>query len=67
MDIVAKANAGLTYKDVPLGFLNRYVVPIDLDKKLVKNYSLIQHLSNVYANKKGDAHLGRIRINDLFF
>ena len=65
MDIVAKANAGLTYKDVPLGFLNRYVVPIDLDKKLVKNYSLIQHLSNEYANKK--TPFGKIRINDLFF
>ena len=65
MDIVAKANAGLTYKDVPLGFLNRYVVPIDLDKKLAKNYSLIQHLSNEYANKK--TPFGKIRINDLFF
>ena len=33
LDLMAKANIGLIYKDPPTGFFHRSVVPIHLEKK----------------------------------
>ena len=55
----------LTYHDIPEGFLHRTVVPVNLNSKILKNYCLIDHLSNKYANQ--DFQFTNIQVNDLFF
>jgi len=65
LDLMAKANIGLTYKDVPEGFLNRSIVPVKIQDKIIDDSCLIEHLSNKYTNTKSS--YGRIKIKKLFY
>jgi hypothetical protein len=65
LGLLERASAGLAYKDVPLGYFHRNVVPVDVKTKQIKNYCLIEHLSNKFANTKSD--FGKIKVNDLFY
>ena len=67
IDLMAKANIGLIYKDVPKGFFYRNVVPVDLKNKIVKDYCLIKHLTNKYTNEEKNTWTGNIKIKELFF
>ena len=64
LDVMAKANSGLMYMNIPKGFFNRHVIPVDINKKIIKNYSLIGHISNEYTNKVSD--YGRIKVKNIF-
>ncbi len=52
LDLMAKANIGLIYKDPIKGFINRKVLPVDLNKKIFFDVCFIEHMDNSYANKK---------------
>lgn len=62
LDLMAKANIGLTYINPPYGFFNRIVIPFDTKKKRIVSICEIQHLSNKYANTKSS--FGNVKIND---
>ena len=66
-DMMAKANLGLIYKDIPDGFFHRSVVPVNKNTKRVEKYCLIKHLSNKYANEKNNKYLGNIKIEDIYY
>ena len=51
-DLVAKANMGLTYINVPDGFLNRIVIPFKIKHNHIDEVCFIRHLSNKYVKKK---------------
>ena len=63
--IVERLDLMLTYHNVPEGFFHRAVVPVDIRKKAIKNYCLVEHLSNKYTNQ--DSNFGVIKVKDLFF
>lgn len=63
--IVERLDLMLTYHDIPQGFFHRAVVPVDLKNKIIKNYCLVEHLSNKYANQK--SQFAVIKVKDLFF
>ena len=63
--IVERLDYMLTYHDVPEGFFHRAVAPVDTKKKIIKNYCLVEHLSNKYANQ--NSKFAVIKIKDLFF
>ena len=62
LDLMAKANIGLTYINPPYGFFNRIVVPFDIKKKRIDSICEVQHLSNKYANTLSS--FGNIKIED---
>ena len=61
-DLLAKANIGLTYINVPEGFYNRMVVLYNKRKKVVDQLSCIKHLTEKYSNKKSP--FGNIKLKD---
>ena len=65
LDLMAKVNAGLIYKDVPFGFLNRYVLPVNLKTCRVNEYCLIKHLPNKYIYQK--TQYGKIKVHNIFY
>ena len=62
--LLDKANIALIYKDTPVGFRNRIVVPVSVQDKKIKNYCTIKHLSNKYSNSKSS--FGNISIENIF-
>ena len=65
LGLLERASAGLAFKDIPKGFFHRNVVPVDLEKKKVKEYCLIEHLSNKYVKIKSD--FSSIKVEDIFY
>ena len=63
--IVERLDLMLTYHNIPQGFLHRAVAPVDLKSKIIKNYCLVEHLSNKYANQ--NSQFAVIKVEDLFF
>ena len=64
LGLLERASAGLAFKDVPKGFLHRNVIPVDTKLKIIKDYCLIEHLSNKFANENSD--FGKIKVEDIF-
>ena len=62
LDLMAKANIGLTYLNVPEGFYSRNVLLFDKKKKIIDERCQIQHLSNKYSNTK--SWFGNIKLKD---
>ena len=63
LDLMAKANIGLTWMNVPEGFFNRYVVPYNINQNKIENFCFIKHLSNKYSNIKSS--FGNIKIKEI--
>ena len=63
--IVERLDLMLIYYNVPQGFLHRSVVPVNLKDKAIKNYCLVEHLSNKYTNQ--DSNFGVIKVKELFY
>tara|TARA_Y100000590_G_scaffold466652_1_gene642772 strand:+ start:1429 stop:2433 length:1005 start_codon:yes stop_codon:yes gene_type:complete len=66
-DLMAKANIGLTYMNVPKGFLNRSVIPFNFTNNEIEDACLIKHLSNKYTNLKEKSWFGNIKVNKIFY
>ena len=64
LDLMAKANIGLTYMDVPKGFNSRIVIPYDLSKNEISSISFIKHLSNKYSKFK-NSWFGNFKVNEV--
>ena len=64
LGLLERASAGLAFKDVPKGFLHRNVVPVDVKKRLLRSYCLINYLSNKYINIETD--FGNIKVDEIF-
>lgn len=62
LDLMAKANIGLTYINAPSGFFNRMVTLFNNKKKEIDDNCQIQHLTNKYANQ--DSLHGNIKLKD---
>ena len=62
LDLMAKANIGLTYINTPNGFFNRMVTLYNLEKKEIDENCQIKHLSNKYTNVK--SAYGNIKLKD---
>ena len=62
LDLMAKANIGLTYINPPYGFFNRIVIPFEAKKKRIAKFCEIQHLSNRYSNTQSS--FGNIKVED---
>ena len=62
LDLMAKANIGLTYINAPSGFFNRMVTLFNIKEKEIDNNCQIQHLTNKYANL--DSLHGNIKLKD---
>ena len=62
LDLMAKANIGLTYINTPIGFFNRMVTLYDIEKKQINENCQIKHLSNKYTNL--ESSYGRIKLKD---
>ncbi len=65
LDLMAKANIGLTFIDIPNGFHNRMVTLYDKKDKIFHKCSQIKHLSNKYSNTK--SWFGNIKITDVLY
>ena len=63
--IVERLDLMLTYHNVPKGFLHRAATPVDIKNKIIKNYCLVEHLSNKYANQ--ESQFSVIKVKELFF
>jgi hypothetical protein len=63
LDLMAKANIGLTYMNVPHGFFNRIVTLYNRKNCIIDSACQIQHLSNKYSNSK--SLFGSIKIKDV--
>ncbi len=61
-DLVAKANMGLTFINVPEGFINRIVIPFNFKENQIDKDCCIRHLSNKYVNKK--SWFGNIKVKE---
>ena len=66
LGVMERAATLLAYKDVPLGFFHRNVVPVNIKSKLLKDYCLIKHLSNRFTNEKR-SNFGKIPVKKLFY
>lgn len=64
LGVMERAATLLAYKDVPEGFFHRNVVPVDVNTKLLKDYCLVEHLSNRFTNEQSD--FGKIRVENIF-
>ena len=62
LDLMAKANIGLTYLNVPNGFFNRMVTLYNIKEKKIDNKCQIKHLSNKYSNS--ESWFGNIKLSD---
>ena len=62
LDLMAKANIGLTYINAPSGFFNRMVTLFNIKEKEIDYNCQIQHLTNKYANL--DSLHGNIKLKD---
>ena len=62
LDLMAKANIGLTYLNVPEGFFNRMVTLYNKSEKEIDKNCQIKHLSNKYSNTK--SWFGNIKVKD---
>ncbi len=62
LDLMAKANIGLTYTNPPNAFLSRIVIPFNNKKKRIDPVCEIKHLSNRYANV--ESSFGNIKIQE---
>ena len=62
LDLMAKANIGLTYINAPSGFFNRMVTLFNNKKKEIDDNCQIQHLTNKYTNL--DSLHGNIKLKD---
>ena len=62
LDLMAKANIGLTFINTPSGFFNRMVTLYDIKKKQINENCQIKHLSNKYTNL--ESSYGRIKLKD---
>ena len=63
--IVERLDYMLTYYNIPEGFFHRAVAPVDIKNKIIKNYCLVEHLSNKYANQ--NSKFAVIKVKDLFY
>jgi hypothetical protein len=63
-DIRARAASGVTFLDIPNGFLSRNVVGFLLPEMQIDENSLIHHVPNNYTNNK-NARNGKILISEL--
>ena len=62
LDLMAKANIGLTYMNVPEGFNNRLVTLYNKDQKKIDEASCIKHLSQRYSNE--ESSFGNIKLEE---
>lgn len=62
LDLMAKANIGLTYINTPSGFFNRMVTLFNIKEKEIDYNCQIQHLTNKYTNLNS-LH-GNIKLKD---
>jgi len=62
LDLMAKANIGLTYINAPSGFFNRMVTLFNIKEKEIDYNCQIQHLTNKYTNL--DSLHGNIKLKD---
>ena len=62
LDLMAKANIGLTYINAPGGFFNRMVTLFNNKEKEIDYNCQIQHLTNKYTNL--DSLHGNIKLKD---
>jgi len=62
LDLMAKANIGLTYMNVPEGFNNRLVTLYNKDQKKIDEVSCIKHLSQRYSNE--ESSFGNIKLEE---
>ncbi len=62
LDLMAKANIGLTYINAPSGFFNRMVTLFNIKEKEIDYNCQIQHLTNKYTNLNS-LH-GNIKLKD---
>ncbi len=64
LDLMAKANIGLTYINVPKGFNSRIVIPYDLNKNEISTMCFIKHLSNKYS-KFNNSWFGNYKVDEV--
>ena len=62
LDLMAKANIGLTYINIPSGYFNRMVTLYNNEKKEIDVSCRIKHLSNKYTNL--DSLHGNIKLKN---
>lgn len=62
LDLMAKANIGLTYINIPSGYFNRMVTLYNNEKKEIDVNCRIKHLSNKYTNL--DSLHGNIKLKN---
>ena len=62
LDLMAKANIGLTYIDVPEGFYNRIVTLYNKDQQRIDKVCCVEHLSQKYSNE--DSSFGNIKLEE---
>jgi hypothetical protein len=62
LDLMAKANIGLTYMNIPEGFYNRLVTLYNKDLKKIDKACCIEHLSQRYSNE--ESSFGNINLED---
>ena len=65
LGVMERASTLLAFKDIPEGFLHRNVVPVNVKNKSLKEYCLIEHLSNRFVNEK--SCLGNIKVKEIFY
>ena len=59
-----RASLGLIHYNVPEGFYNRYVFPVSLKEKKVKDYCLLHHLPNKYVDNANEP-FGKLLLSKL--
>ena len=61
-----RAALALMYYNVPEGFLNRYVIPVNAKNKAIYEYCFLKHLPNNYANDPSK-QIAKIKVNEIFY
>jgi len=65
LGVMERASTLLAFKNVPRGFLHRNVVPVNVVDKSLREYCLIEHLSNKFTNEPG--YHGNIKVKEIFY